>query len=469
MSTEQHTVQNALRNLPSIDELVRTLLTRSDMAEAGHAMITEFARRAVDSVRTDLIAGNTVDQDIVRLAETRAVDMWIRRRQERSKRVINATGVIIHTNLGRAPLSDRARAAIAEVSGYCTVEFDLEAGGRGRRGEYVEGLIAEVTGAEAAIVVNNCAAAAFLVLSALAAGGEVIISRGELVEIGGDFRVPDVLKASGARLREVGTTNRTKIADFETACNENTRIILRVHPSNYRIIGFTASPSIRALADLAQQKGVILFEDIGSGALLGVGDEPVPAESLANGADLVAFSGDKLLGGPQSGIIAGRRDLIESLRKHPLYRVLRVDKLIYAALGATLESFANGAALREIPVLQMINCPREAIEERATSFANRVTSLNLGISAAITDGNSVIGGGSAPDIHPPTSLIALSHTEMSADAIDSEFRKGTPPVITRIENDKVMIDLRTVAKGEEDMLLRAVAAVFSRFAGRSPA
>ena len=458
-----------MRGLPSVDELVRSLLTRSDIVDAGHARVTEFARRAVDSVRSDVITGTAVGQDLVRLAETRAVDMWIRSRQGRLRHVINATGVIIHTNLGRAPLSDRARAALVEASGYCTVEYDLEAGGRGRRGAYVEGLIAEVIGAEAAIVVNNCAAAAYLVLSALAGGGEVVISRGELVEIGGDFRVPDVLEASGARLREVGTTNRTKIADYDLACGENTRMILRVHPSNYRIVGFTASPSIRALADLARKKGVVLFEDIGSGALLGLGDEPVPAESLANGADLVAFSGDKLLGGPQSGIIAGRRDLIESLRKHPLYRVLRVDKLTYAALGATLESFANGTAEDEIPVMQMINFPREAIKERATIFAERITSLDLGISAAVTEGNSVIGGGSAPGVHPPTSLIALSHDEMSADAIESEFRKGTPPVITRIENDKVLIDLRTVAKVEEDLLLSAVDAVFSRFAGQNPA
>ncbi|MBX7053831.1 MAG: L-seryl-tRNA(Sec) selenium transferase [Pyrinomonadaceae bacterium] len=469
MSTEQLTVQNILRGLPSIDELVRQLMTHSDMAEAGLARVTEFARLSVDSLRSEVIAGSVTDQDLARLAEDRAVKMWLRTRQERLRRVINATGVVIHTNLGRAPLSESARRAIVESSGYCTVEYDLEAGGRGHRGTYVEDLIADVCGTEAAIVVNNCAAAAFLVLTVLASDGEVIISRGELVEIGGDFRVPDVLKATGAQLREVGTTNRTKITDYEHACGENTRMILRVHPSNYRIVGFTASPSIRAMADLARRKNVVLFEDIGSGALLGLGDEPVPSESLSDGADLVAFSGDKLLGGPQSGIIAGRRDLIDKIRKHPMYRVLRVDKLIYAALGATLESYTAGNAEREIPVLQMINCSREEIVERAVRFAGRIKKLNMGISASVCDGNSVIGGGSAPDIHPPTSLIAISHAELSADRIESALRRATPPVISRIENNLVLIDLRTVANDEEDLLFNAIAESFSPFSRQSPA
>ncbi len=469
MSTEQRTVQQILRGLPSIDELIRALIEHSELANAGHASVADLARRSVDSIRNDVITGIVTDQDLAQLAEARALELWHRSRQNRLTRVINATGVVIHTNLGRAPLSKYAREALFDASGYCTVEYDLAAGGRGRRGEYVEELVADLLGAESAIVVNNCAAAAFLVLTALAAGGEVIISRGELVEIGGDFRVPDVLKASGAILHEVGTTNRTKIADYERAFTENTRMILRVHPSNYRIIGFTASPSIGALADLAKQKDVVLFEDIGSGALLGLGDEPVPARSLANGAGLVAFSGDKLLGGPQSGIIAGRRDLIETIRKHPLYRVLRVDKLIYAALGATLESFARSTAELDIPVLRMINCHLEEINARAESLVERIASLGSGILATISEGKSVIGGGSAPDIQPQTALIELSHSAMSAGSIESALRKASPPVITRIENDRVLVDLRTVADEDEDLLLRAIAAVFSPFAEQNHA
>ena len=457
METERKADPHQLRSLPSIDELLRLLSTHSTALEAGPVRIAEVARQAVDSIRREILAGTFANDDVAGEAVSRVHDQWHRSQLARIKRVINATGVIVHTNLGRAPLSEAARTAISEASGYCTVEYDLEAGGRGHRGEYVEELVTRVTGAEAAIVVNNCAAAAFMVLTVFAAGGEVIISRGELVEIGGDFRVPDVLKASGAVLCEVGTTNRTKITDYEKACSENTRMILRVHPSNYRIVGFTASPSITSLAELAEKKALVLFEDIGSGALLGLGDEPVPAKSLADGAHIVAFSGDKLLGGPQSGIIAGRRDLIEAIRMHPLYRVLRVGKLIYAGLGATLESFARGTAESEIPVLKMIGQSSDQIELRASKFVDTVRSTGCKIQLKIIGGNSVIGGGSAPDIHPVTALITLDHPEMSADAIERALRRSSTPIITRIEDDKVLIDLRTVTVGDEELLLRAIA------------
>ena len=413
-----------LQDLPSVDELLRTGIAHSitEKTGAGHAAI--LARQAIGNVRKQLQneqEGSNNDgrtaENLKAAAEEFLVQLWEAEQMSRIQRVINATGVIIHTNLGRAPLSDGARHAIStEASGYCTLEYDLRTGKRGRRGRRAEELLIELTGAEDALIVNNCAAAAFFVLNAFARGGEVVISRGELVEIGGDFRVPDVLSQSGAELREVGTTNRTKLADYEKAIGAKTRVILRVHPSNYRIVGFTAAPSVSDLADLAHRHDLLFYEDLGSGALtdlndLGMTGEPVVRDSISAGVDVVTFSGDKLLGGPQAGIIAGRAAVIDRLRKHPLYRALRVDKLVYAALEATLESYRRGAERSEIPGMKMLSMTSEEIAERAAALVEEFAAKRKdgsGLTAEIIDGVSAVGGGAAPDFQPATRLIALT-------------------------------------------------------------
>jgi L-seryl-tRNA(Ser) seleniumtransferase len=378
--------------------------------------------------------------------------------------VINATGVIVHTNLGRAPLSDAAKEAIASAVGYSSVEYDLETGKRGRRGGYAEDLLCELTEAEASAIVNNCAAAALLVLTVLAEGKEVVISRGELVEIGGDFRVPDVLERSGGTLREVGTTNRTKLADYEKAISENTGVILRVHPSNYKITGFTSTPTNAELAELAHRHGLIFYEDAGSGALIdlseyGLGDEPLISRSISDGADVVTFSGDKLLGGPQSGLIVGRSDLIDRIKKHPMYRALRSDKLTYAALEATLVAYSRGTALKEIPVLKMLSMERGVLEKRTASFVEKLQGRLNGSSGWLIEtieNTSVVGGGSAPGIQPASYAVAISNQSRSSDELAATLRTFRTPVISRIHEGKLLLDLRTVFETQEDELFEAV-------------
>lgn len=461
-SVEAISREAVLRSLPSIDELLRSATGISLLPLAGTSFLTKLAREAVDGLRNEILAGTAEVTDASSLCEVRLRQLWDHSERDAVKRVINATGVMIHTNLGRAPYSEAAKHAIAEVaSGYCTLEYDLETGDRGRRGSHAEAMIADLIGAESALIVNNCAAAAFLILSVFASSGEVIVSRGELVEIGGDFRVPDVLVRSGATLSEVGTTNRTKIADYEKAICENTRMILRVHPSNYRIVGFTAMPTVSELAELAHKNGIMLYEDIGSGALIdlsrfGLADEPVVADSIKNGADIVSFSGDKLIGGPQTGIIAGRRELVELLRKHPLYRALRVDKLAYAALEATLSSYRREAALDEIPVLRMLSATKGDVFERTAGFASELR-LRLGESSdldlEISDARSAVGGGAAPLAMPDTVVLEISHRRYCAAELGEMLRNSTPPIIGRIENDKVLLDLRTVTDSEIEELM----------------
>jgi L-seryl-tRNA(Ser) seleniumtransferase len=378
------------------------------------------------------------------------------------RRVINATGVILHTNLGRAPLASVAREHASALGGYSNLEYDLVSGGRGHRHVHAERLLCRLTGAEAAAVVNNNAAATLLVLAALAAGREVIVSRGELVEIGGGFRVPDVMAQSGAALREVGTTNRTRIADYAAAIGSRTALILRVHPSNFRIEGFTERPPLAALADLAHRFQLPLFEDLGSGWLGGDGfdeaalrDEPRVTDSLTAGADLVAFSGDKLLGGPQAGLLVGRASLVGQVRRHSLMRALRVDKLTYAALEATLALWAREPSRVEIPVYRMLTLPIEAIDRRARALSAELNRLPR-VRTAIVDGVSTIGGGSAPGSTLPTRLIALEVNDLSASALEGRLRSGDPPVIGRIHEDRVVLDVRTVGEEEEHLILEAV-------------
>jgi L-seryl-tRNA(Ser) seleniumtransferase len=371
--------------------------------------------------------------------------------------VINATGVIIHTNLGRAPLARAAAERVATIAtAYTNLEYDLGEGRRGARDVHAERLLCRLTGAESAVVVNNNAAATLLALAALAAGREVIISRGELVEIGGGFRIPDVMVQSSASLREVGTTNRTRAADYAAAIGDRTALILRVHPSNFRIEGFTERPSLEELVAIGRRFNVPVVEDLGSGYLGARGgapavpDEPDAASSLSAGADVVCFSGDKLLGGPQAGILAGRRELLARIRRHPLMRALRVDKMTYAALEATVIEYASGRAAATVPVMRMIATPLETIRRRAEALASRLR--GSGLTAEVVDGYSTIGGGSAPGSKLPTALVAISRTGEPADALEVRLRHLDPPVIGRIEDDRLVLDLRTVLE-EQDVLL----------------
>lgn len=462
-----------LRLLPSIDVLLRSPTASRILPETGARHLTLLARAVIDLMRQEIqqTTGDAEDysrENLFNEAEKRLENAWRNERNTGLRRVINATGVIIHTNLGRAPLSENARKAIfEEASRYCNLEYSLETGKRGRRGARAEYLLAELAGAESALIVNNCAAAAFLVLTALARGGEVVISRGEMVEIGGDFRIPDVMAQSGAILREVGATNRTRISDYEKAITENTRLILKVHPSNYRIVGFTAAPTVAELADLAHRKEILLYEDAGSGAMFdlsahGLDDEPIINQSIVAGADVVTFSGDKLLGGVQSGLIVGRRDVIEYIRKHPLYRALRVDKLIYAALEATLEAYRKETVLQEIPVLKMLSQTTAELKTRTWQFAQKLRE-NLGENHAlrfeVIEGKSVIGGGAAPTFQPPTAILALRHEKMPVSSLEQNLRFAKPPIITRILEDKVLIDLRTISESEESELLEILVKV----------
>ena len=457
--------------MPSVDALLQTRLAQKIAEESGAKHLSVLSRKAIDALRKDVLqnpadnADNFSRERFLEQAQKRLESIWQSEKNLGLRRVINATGVIIHTNLGRAPLSEKAIRAITESAArYCTLEYDLETGARGSRGAFAEKLLAEITGAEDALVVNNCAAACILVLTALCSGGEAIISRGELVEIGGDFRIPDVMEQSGARLKEVGTTNRTKVSDYANQINENTRLLVKVHPSNYRIVGFTETPGVEQLAELASQNNVLLYEDAGSGALVdlseyGLRDEPLISRSIAAGTDVVTFSGDKLLGAVQAGLIVGKREVIKTLRKHPLYRALRASKIIYAALEATLEIFRRETAMQEIPVLQMLSVSAEASLQRIKKFARNLRGKigeNSDLRFEIIEGNSVIGGGSAPTVQPKSALLFVSREKMSANEIEQNLRLSRPPVITRILEDKVLIDLRTVSADEEAELLKVL-------------
>jgi len=465
--------QQILRALPSVDALLRTPTALDLRARLGATRVANLARAVSAELRAELPtnvspklnAGTDGSREALLAEAARRLEQAAQRDASNSLlRVINATGVILHTNLGRAPLSQHARQSVAlEAAGYCTLEYDLQTGRRGKRGNRVEELLTELTGAEAALVVNNCAAAALLVLTALAVHGETIVSRGELVEIGGDFRVPDVMAQSGTRMIEVGTTNRTRLSDYERAVTDYTKLLLRVHPSNYRIVGFTATPALSELAALAHSKNLLLYEDAGSGALFdlsayGLADEPIIRDSILAGADLVSFSGDKLLGATQAGLIVGRRALVDTLRKHPLYRALRVDKLTFAALAATFDAHLREASFTEVPVLHMLAISYEELAKRARSFRSRLTKrANADLHCEIIEGHSAIGGGAAPTTHLRTPLIALSHETLSAEKLEQFLRLSNTPVIARINENRVLLDLRTVAVEEETELLDAVA------------
>jgi L-seryl-tRNA(Ser) seleniumtransferase len=436
------------RVVPSIDELRRRSAVRALEAEFGADATVDALRAAAADLRTAIAGGDqriTDDTATERIEGAAALHLRAAFRSSLQP-VINATGVVIHTNLGRAPLAPSALERIAQVArGYASLEYDLGRGTRGRRDIHAERLLCRLTGADAAVVVNNNAAATLIVLAALAAGREVIVSRGELVEIGGGFRVPDVMAQSGAVLREVGTTNKTRAADYAAAIGEKTALILRVHPSNFRIEGFTERPKLTEIIAVGKKFNIPVAEDLGSGLLVPgtLDDEPTVAASVDAGLDVCCFSGDKLLGGPQAGIIVGTTAVVGQIRKHPLMRALRVDKLTYAALEATLTEYAAGRAAATVPVARMLTATADAIRERAIAVAASIGGL-AGWRTAILEGRSAIGGGSAPGVELPTWLVAIEKDGASADALEEQLRGLTPPVIARIDRDRVVLDLRTV-------------------------
>jgi L-seryl-tRNA(Ser) seleniumtransferase len=428
----------------------------------GHGLAADAARETLAAARAAVQAGQPAP-DAAELASQAAQRLETLGRGTLYP-VINATGVIIHTNLGRAPLSAAARQAIEDVAaGYSNLEYDLDAGERGSRYRHAETLLCRLTGAPAALVVNNNAAGVLLALSGLAQGREVIISRGQLVEIGGGFRIPDVMRQSGARLVEVGTTNRTHLADFQQAIGPETALLLRVHSSNFKQIGFTAEVSLAEMVALGRETALPVVDDLGSGTLLdttrfGLSAEPMVQESVAAGADLVTFSGDKLLGGPQAGLIVGRADLVGRLRQHPLARALRVGKDTLAALQATLLHYARGEAERVVPVWRMITTPDAELAARAAGWAAALR--GQGIPARVAAAHSTVGGGSLPGEVLPTHVLAVAPA--SAAGFVQALRAGQPPVVARIAGDQVLLDPRTVPAAQDDMLLQAIASAWNR-------
>ena len=439
------------RIIPSIDILRKREGVRALEAAFGAEAAVEALRSGADAVRARLAAGEDV-ADPADTIESMTRTALQGRARGSLRPVINATGVVIHTNLGRAPLADAAIERVTSLArGYSNLEYDLEKGARGSRTVHAESLITSITGAEAALVVNNNAAAIMLILAGLAAGREVVISRGELVEIGGGFRIPDVMRQSGALLREVGTTNRTRVTDYLASVSAATAMFLRVHPSNFRIEGFTERPALADLVGLARETNVPIVEDIGSGCLAAdLAGEPSVQASIAAGVDLVCFSGDKLLGGPQCGIIAGRAALINKLRTHPLMRALRADKITFAMLEATLSEYRAGRAASTIPVQRMLHLSAEEIETRAQVLAETLAAS--GWRVALVSGSSAVGGGSAPGLELPTVLLSIAKDGESADATERWLRSLDPPVIARIERDLVVLDLRTVLPDQDEAL-----------------
>jgi L-seryl-tRNA(Ser) seleniumtransferase len=457
-----------LRQIPSVDELLTQPRLAALTQRVDRELLVEITRTVLADLRGRITGEGTgavmaLDSTVL---EERIASMVERVLASSLEAVINATGVILHTNLGRAPLSGAAAEEIRRsAASYSNLEYDLEEGARGKRDVHVAQLLERLTGAEGAIVVNNCAAAVLLVLAALAKGGEVIVSRGELIEIGDGFRIPEIMAQSGAVLREVGTTNRTRIVDYENAINENTRLLLRVHPSNFTITGFAEKPSMDELVALGQRTGLPLVEDLGSGCLIDLSSagitEPTVRQSVAAGVSIVMFSGDKLLGGPQAGIIAGTKELVGRVRRHPLFRALRVDKLTTAALAATLGAYLRGAA-DEIPALRMIRLSVKEIKRRAENFLRELTpELPLGeVELEITDGSSLAGGGSTPTQSLPTKLIRIASARYSASQLEQRLRRAPAgiSVIARVEDDRLILDLRTVFPEQEPLLLKTLSA-----------
>jgi len=461
------------QRLPSTDELLRQPDMQALIERDGHAAVTESIRVVLARLRQEIGDDQLDDQslDIALSGLFAAVERQLRQSLSFSLRpLINATGVILHTNLGRAPLAAAALDHVrATARAYTNLEFDIRTGERGKRDVHVDRLFQKLLDSDRAIstiVVNNNAAGVLLALNSLAEGGDVVVSRGELVEIGGSFRIPDVMSKSNAILREVGTTNRTRIADYERAINDRTRLLLRVHRSNFEITGFTEQPGLDELVTLAHRRNVPLMEDLGSGALfdlrsVGISGEPGVLDSLRAGVDIVTYSGDKLLGGPQAGLISGRADLVARMRSNSLFRALRVDKLTYAALEATLLAYVKHDH-DAVPVFRMMRLAKDEIARRAEKIISQIESAattSAALKLKLIEGESVIGGGAAPSATLPTRLIALTHTDLSADELNARLRAHEPPIIARVEEGQVLLDLRTVFPEQDANLVTALASL----------
>ncbi|MBQ3425226.1 MAG: L-seryl-tRNA(Sec) selenium transferase [Clostridia bacterium] len=454
-----------LRSIPRVDDILSDPLL--DKVRAGSpAAVVRAVRETLGDLREDILNGRDP------LSGREEILAEVRRRIEAQRKaslrpVINGTGIVLHTNLGRACLSERAARHVYEVArGYSDLEYDLVRGQRGKRYSHVEPLLTELTGAEAAVVVNNNAAAVLLTLTVIASGREVVISRGELVEIGGAFRVPDVMVQSGCALREVGTTNRTRLSDYRAAIGENTAALLKVHTSNYRIVGFTEEAELAEMAALAHDAGLPLLYDLGSGDMagldrFGIGEGRTVREGLEKGADIVCFSGDKLLGGPQAGIILGRREYIERIKAHPLIRALRIDKLTLAALESTLLSYREeGLAEKELPVLAALSAGEEDLRRRAQQLADRFSASGIHASPVSVVGQ--VGGGSAPTELLPSWAVAVDNGAMALNELDARLRTGSPPVVGRIHKNQYLLDVRTIFDADFDALTDAVAAALKK-------
>ena len=452
--------QKLLRQIPKVDELMKQPVLQELGNSVPAQKITEAVRQLLDELRAGILNGSIEELPAVEALCAQVVAVANKKAEYSLKKVINATGIILHTNLGRACISDRAAAAACEVAkSYSTLEYNLEAGRRGTRYSHVEELLCRLTGAESALVVNNNAAAVLLILSDMAQGGQVITSRGELVEIGGSFRVPDIMEACGAELKEVGTTNKTHLRDYDRAITEKTRALMKVHTSNYRIVGFSETPTLPELVQLGHERGLPVIEDLGSGSLVdlqqyGIHDEPSVLDSVRAGVDVVSFSGDKLLGGPQAGIIVGKKAIVDSLKKHPLTRAMRVDKMTLAALEATLRSYDAGL-IHEIPTLAMLGATADQLKGKAEVLCGLMK--DAGIAAEVVPTEGQVGGGSVPTQMLKSFAVAVQPAGVNLDQLEINLRLGSPAIVGRINHDRFLLDVRTLREDDFADIVKAVA------------
>ena len=464
---ESSHLQDLLRRLPAVDELLRQPVIAEAVGTFPRSLVVRAVRNVLDRIRRAILSDQS--SGVSRLDEGALIQEILAEAEGLAaytlQRVVNGTGIIVHTNLGRSLLCQEALERLQLIgSGYSNLEYDLEAGSRGSRYVHAEAILREITGAEGALVVNNNAGAVLLVLNTLAQGREVVVSRGELVEIGGSFRIPDVMTRSGARLREVGCTNRTHLEDYRAAIGPETALLLKVHASNYQISGFTAEVDLATLVALGRAHNLPVMDDLGSGCFVdlsrfGLRGEPLVQDSVRSGADVITFSGDKLLGGPQAGIILGRKEIVERLRKSPLTRALRVDKFTLAALEATLRLYRDEeTAVRAIPTLRMIAIEVEILATRAQSLADRIRmAVGSGAEVAVVDGASQVGGGALPVQTLPSKLVALTSRRLSAARLEANFRGNQPPIIGRVEQERFLLDVRTLQLGDDEVIVAAAA------------
>ena len=448
-----------LRQIPKVDELLREPKLEALLAEMSEKIVTRAVRQGLDELRKNVLEGKIEELPCREALCSRIAAIAYREASPSLQRVINGTGIILHTNLGRACLSDKAaRAACAVAGSYSTLEYNIATGGRGLRYTHVEDLLCRLTGAESALVVNNNAAAVLLTLSALTTGGQVVVSRGELVEIGGSFRVPDIMEACGAELKEVGTTNKTHLRDYDKAICEKTKALMKVHTSNYRIVGFTETPALAEMVQLGHDRGLLVIEDLGSGCLIdlnqfGIHDEPTVQDSLRAGVDVVSISGDKLLGGPQAGIILGKKCCIDILKKHSLTRAMRVDKMTLAALEATLRSYEAEKALEEIPTMAMLAVSQEQLKAKAETLCAGLHAAGCNAQVVATEGQ--VGGGSVPTKLLKSFAVAMEPKTGSVGEMEEKLRLGMPPIIGRINHDRYLLDVRTLKETDYEEIIAA--------------